>query len=84
MLNRDQVIKLVADIVGPKHKVDIKNHDVLILVDIYKASYIYYPDDAADKAPAAYRNPVSCVTIADLTQWVISTEYVWDECCEGL
>ncbi|KAL0638091.1 hypothetical protein Q9L58_002871 [Maublancomyces gigas] len=36
VLDRDQVIKVVADIVGPKHKVDINNHDVLILVDIYK------------------------------------------------
>lgn len=40
MLDRDQVIKVVADIVGPKHKVDINNHDVLILVDIYKVGYI--------------------------------------------
>lgn len=39
VLKRDQVIKLVADIVGPNHKVDINNHDVLILIDIYKVGY---------------------------------------------
>ncbi|KAI5842508.1 hypothetical protein DFP73DRAFT_479854, partial [Morchella snyderi] len=36
VMSRDDIIKKVADIVGPKHKVDLKNYDVLILVDIYK------------------------------------------------
>jgi hypothetical protein len=35
-MSRDDIIKKVADIVGPKHKVDLKNYDVLILVDIFK------------------------------------------------
>ena len=30
------MIKQVADIVGPKHTVDLKSYDLLILVEIYK------------------------------------------------
>ena len=37
-LNRDSVIKQVADAVGSRHSVDLKNYDVLILVEIYKVS----------------------------------------------
>ncbi|KAL1800107.1 hypothetical protein ACET3X_000449 [Alternaria dauci] len=33
---RDNVIKTVAAAVGPGHKVDLKNYDLLILVEIYK------------------------------------------------
>ncbi|KAL4918547.1 hypothetical protein BDW62DRAFT_210392 [Aspergillus aurantiobrunneus] len=32
--NRDVIIKTVADIVGPEHPVDLKNYDLIILVDI--------------------------------------------------
>lgn len=39
-MNRDDVIKRVADIVGPKHSVDLKNFDLLILVEIYRVSRI--------------------------------------------
>ncbi|KAL5121064.1 hypothetical protein ACEQ8H_000915 [Pleosporales sp. CAS-2024a] len=35
-LTRDAVIKTVAAIVGPGHKVDLRNYDHLILVEIYK------------------------------------------------
>ncbi|SLM36524.1 THUMP [Lasallia pustulata] len=35
-LTRDGVIKQVADAVGPSHTVDLKNYDLLILVEIYK------------------------------------------------
>lgn len=35
-MTRDQVIKTVAAAVGPGHKVDLKEYDLLILVDIYK------------------------------------------------
>ncbi|KAF4305439.1 putative thump domain-containing protein [Botryosphaeria dothidea] len=38
-VTRDQVIKTVASAVGPGHSVDLKNYDLLILVDIYKASW---------------------------------------------
>ncbi|KAF2155215.1 hypothetical protein K461DRAFT_276416 [Myriangium duriaei CBS 260.36] len=36
ILKRDGVIKQVASIVGPGHTVDLKNYDLLILVDIMK------------------------------------------------
>ncbi|KAH7039061.1 hypothetical protein B0J12DRAFT_246049 [Macrophomina phaseolina] len=35
-VTRDQVIKTVAAAVGPGHSVDLKNYDLLILVDVYK------------------------------------------------
>jgi hypothetical protein len=35
-LTRDEVIKTVASIVGPGHKVDLQGYDLLILVEIYK------------------------------------------------
>ncbi|PUU74053.1 hypothetical protein B9Z19DRAFT_1093761 [Tuber borchii] len=36
-LKRDQIIKIVADVVGTKHKADLKNPDLLILVDFYQS-----------------------------------------------
>jgi len=36
-LSRDAIIKQIADAVGEKHSVDLKNYDHLILVDIYKS-----------------------------------------------
>ncbi|KAJ6093310.1 hypothetical protein N7486_008599 [Penicillium sp. IBT 16267x] len=33
-LNRDVIIKTVADVVGPEHPVDLKNYDLMILVDV--------------------------------------------------
>lgn len=38
-LNRDVVIKQVANIVGPSHQVDLKGYDLLILVEIYKVCF---------------------------------------------
>ncbi|CUS09671.1 unnamed protein product [Tuber aestivum] len=35
-LKREQIIKIVADVVGTKHKADLKNPDLLILVDFYQ------------------------------------------------
>ncbi|OAK99931.1 THUMP domain-containing protein [Phaeosphaeriaceae sp. SRC1lsM3a] len=35
-LTRDEVIRTVASIVGPGHKVDLQAYDLLILVEIYK------------------------------------------------
>jgi tRNA acetyltransferase TAN1 len=35
-LTRDEVIRSVASIVGPGHKVDLHDYDLLILVEIYK------------------------------------------------
>ncbi|KAJ5793646.1 hypothetical protein N7457_000245 [Penicillium paradoxum] len=33
-LNRDIIIKVVADVVGPEHPVNLKNYDLMILVDV--------------------------------------------------
>ncbi|KAJ5721780.1 uncharacterized protein N7483_009714 [Penicillium malachiteum] len=33
-INRDTIIKTVADAVGPEHPVDLKNYDLTILVDV--------------------------------------------------
>lgn len=35
-VTRDTVIRQIADIVGEKHEVDLKNYDLLILVEVYK------------------------------------------------
>lgn len=40
-MKRDDVIKIVADVVGPLHSVDLKNFDLLILVEIYRVSRIF-------------------------------------------
>ncbi|KAK9458927.1 uncharacterized protein V1516DRAFT_666578 [Lipomyces oligophaga] len=36
VLDRDTIIRLVANIVGPSHKVDLKHYDKLILVECFK------------------------------------------------
>lgn len=41
VMKRDDVIKIVADVVGPLHSVDLKNFDLLILVEIYRVSRIF-------------------------------------------
>jgi len=35
---RDEVIKTIADAVGPEHPVDLTNYDLVILVDIVQVS----------------------------------------------
>lgn len=37
-MKRDEVIKQVATAVGDRHTVDLKNYDLLVLVDIYRVS----------------------------------------------
>jgi tRNA acetyltransferase TAN1 len=37
-LSRDEVIKTVAAAVGSEHTVDLKNYDLLILVEVYRVS----------------------------------------------
>ena len=39
VLQRDDIIKQIATFVGPKHTVDLKNYDHLILVDVYRVSH---------------------------------------------
>ncbi|KAF3152998.1 hypothetical protein TWF594_000045 [Orbilia oligospora] len=36
VLNRDEIIKSVARIVGPDHKVDLINYDLLIIVEVWR------------------------------------------------
>lgn len=50
-LTRDGVIKQVADAVGPSHTVDLKNYDLLILVEIYKVRNL------RDSTPKAMEGP---------------------------
>ena len=38
-LSRDKIIQQVARIVGPDHTVDLKNYDLLIIVEAYKVSH---------------------------------------------
>lgn len=38
-LNRDIVIKTVADAVGPEHRVNLKEYDYMILVDVAHVSF---------------------------------------------
>jgi len=35
-LKRDAIIKMIAGLVGQPHKVDLKNYDLLITVEIYQ------------------------------------------------
>ena len=37
-MKRDDVIKQVATVVGHRHQVDLKNYELLILVEIYQVS----------------------------------------------
>jgi tRNA acetyltransferase TAN1 len=40
-LARLTVIKQIASLVGQEHQVDLKNYDLLIVVEIYKVSIRY-------------------------------------------
>lgn len=40
VLSRDIIIKQVATIVGPGHKVDLQNYDRLIIVEVYQVSQV--------------------------------------------
>lgn len=41
-LKRDDVIKTVAAVVGPGHKVDLHGYELLIFVEIYKVRQTLY------------------------------------------
>jgi len=36
IIKRDHLIKTIADVVGPEHKVDLTNYDLMILVDVFQ------------------------------------------------
>lgn len=41
VLTRDSIIKQVAAIVGPGHEVDLKNYELLIVVEVYQVSGLH-------------------------------------------
>lgn len=41
-MKRDDVIQQIATAVGPKHSVDLKNYDRLIIVEIYQVGQAVY------------------------------------------
>lgn len=41
ILARDSVIKQVASIVGPGHQVDLKNYELLVVVEVYQVSGLH-------------------------------------------
>lgn len=49
---RDEVIKLVASAVGDVHTVDLKNYDLLILVDVYRVSQTFARFEVLSKLTA--------------------------------
>ena len=38
MLTRDGIIKQVASLVGPGHEVNLKDYDLLVVVEVFKVS----------------------------------------------
>lgn len=57
IMKRDDVIKQVAMAVGSQHSVDLKEYDLLILLDIYKVG-LYFEFEPT-------RSPAGCVSVAD-------------------
>ena len=48
IMKRDNIIKHIASAVGPRHSVDLKNYDVLVLVDIYRVLTLCVPFPTCD------------------------------------
>ena len=42
ILRREVVIQTVASVVGPDHRVDLQNPDLVILVEVYKVRSGFY------------------------------------------
>ena len=40
-MKRDAIIKTLAGLVGQPHRVDLKNYDLLITVEIYKVGFLH-------------------------------------------
>lgn len=56
--NRDLIIKTVADVVGPEHPVDLKDYDVVILVDVVQVSYHFVQDKHLSDWANHYQNVI--------------------------
>ena len=41
VMKRDEIIRQIASAVGPRHSVDLKHYDYLILVDVYRVSRMF-------------------------------------------
>lgn len=39
-MKRDAIIKTIAGLVGQPHKVDLKNYDLLVIVEIYQVGIL--------------------------------------------
>ena len=39
-MKRDAIIKMIAGLVGQPHRVDLKNYDLLITVEIYQVGLL--------------------------------------------
>ncbi len=42
MVNRDECITKIADLVGSTHKVDLSHPELVVLVDIFKVTFIQW------------------------------------------
>ncbi|KAL8869712.1 MAG: hypothetical protein Q9174_004063 [Haloplaca sp. 1 TL-2023] len=70
-MKRDDIIKRVADIVGERHTVDLKNYDKLILVEVYRVRV---------HSPSLYRNYVRCMTTTEhIIQNILGLSVVGNE-----
>ena len=63
-MKRDDVIKQVADAVGSRHSVDLKNYDRLVLVDIYRVGW--------------RRHLEAIITLTDMLQANTSNRTFWE------
>ena len=63
-MKRDDVIKQVADAVGPRHSVDLKNYDRLVVVDIYRVEW--------------RRHLGAIITLTDMLHANISNRTFWE------
>lgn len=62
---RDAIIKTVADVVGPEHPVDLKNYDLMILVDVVQVSL-------ARESPSVHGN-TRCQNVIGMS--VVGSDY---------
>ena len=74
-MKRDDVIKQVADAVGSRHKVDLTNYELLILVDIYRVR--------GNKEPLILLQCTCITALANLSAEHIGNERGWERLCEA-
>jgi hypothetical protein len=57
-MKRDAIIKMVAGLVGQPHKVDLKNYDLLITIEIYQVCVLCWCTPTIGKASVCADNNV--------------------------